>query len=85
VRQQWGYGRGHAFLYLKYADEAPWGWRQTAGAWADLGRSLARVGGALGRREGRDELSFAGLDFLRKLALRMGFAREALARGRLLL
>ncbi len=85
LRQQWGYGRGHAFLYLKYADEAPWGWRQTIGAWADLGRSLARLAAAVGRREDRDELAFVALDFMRKLALRIGFAREGLARGRLLL
>jgi cellulose synthase/poly-beta-1,6-N-acetylglucosamine synthase-like glycosyltransferase len=89
LRQQWGYGRGHAFLYMKYADEAPWGWRQTARAWGDLARSLARVAGTAPRtlagRETRDELSFVSLDFVRKLALRLGFAREALAHGRLLL
>ena len=89
LRQQWGYGRGHAFLYLKYADEAPWGWTQTARAWADVGRSLARVAATFPRTlngvDSREELSFATLELLRKLTLRLGFAREALARGRLLL
>ena len=86
LRQQWGYGRGHAFLYRKYADEAPWGWRQTARAWTDVGRSLALVARtaprALAGTETRDELSFVSLDFLRKLALRLGFVHEAVARGR---
>jgi glycosyltransferase involved in cell wall biosynthesis len=87
--QHWSYGRGHAFLYVKYRDEVPWGWRQTASVYADLGRTAGRVAataarGAVGR-SGRDELAFAWFDLVRKVAMRLGFAREALARGRLYL
>jgi glycosyltransferase involved in cell wall biosynthesis len=89
VKQQWGYGRGHAFLYLKYRDELPWGWRQTSGVYLDLAREVGRLGATAGRfaagRETRDELSFQSLEVLRKLALRLGFAHEALAHRRLLL
>ncbi|HSD11224.1 MAG TPA: glycosyltransferase, partial [Candidatus Binatia bacterium] len=45
-RQHWGYGRGHAYLYIKYRAETPWGWRQTRMSYADLGRSSARLAGA---------------------------------------
>lgn len=84
-RQQWGYGRGHAYLYIKYAADIPWGWRQSVTAYADLGRSAAAAAAAATRRvagrASRDDLHFATFDLLRKLALRGGFARESLARG----
>jgi glycosyltransferase involved in cell wall biosynthesis len=86
-RQQWGYGRGHAYLYDKYRDSIPWGWRQTVSVYRDLGKSAgALIAASLryaGGQERRDELEFRYFEFLRKLALRLGFAREALARGRL--
>jgi glycosyltransferase involved in cell wall biosynthesis len=86
-RQQFGYGRGHAYLYDKYSDSIPWGWRETRSVYRDLARSagaLATAGVRFARRrESRHELEFHWFEFLRKLALRLGFAREALARGRL--
>lgn len=88
-KQQYGYGRGHAYLYIKYEDEIPWGWRQTGKVYADLlaaGLSLAGAGlGRLAGRVGNDELEFAYFEFLKKLALRIGFAREAASRRRLYL
>jgi glycosyltransferase involved in cell wall biosynthesis len=88
-RQHWGYGRGHAYLYLKYREELPWGWEQTRQVYADL----ARTAGALttsGLRyaattDGREDLEFWYFELLRKLGLRLGFARESLAQGRLAL
>jgi glycosyltransferase involved in cell wall biosynthesis len=89
ARQQWGYGRGHAYLYIKYGDEIPWGWRQSARVYADL----ARTAGALGAtglayargRNGRDDFDFAWFELLRKLALRGGFVRQAISQGHLYL
>jgi glycosyltransferase involved in cell wall biosynthesis len=86
-KQQWTHGRGHAQLYLKYREEIPWGWRQSALAYRDV----ARTGGALARSAVRhrlrggdvDDLHFAYFEFLKKLAERLGFIRESLAQGRL--
>lgn len=84
-RQQWDYGRGHALLYIKYRDEIPWGFRQSRLAYLDLGRSTLALAAAglrwAGGRGRRDELAFRALDCVKKLAERLGFAREALARG----
>jgi glycosyltransferase involved in cell wall biosynthesis len=84
-RQQWDYGRGHALLYIKYREEIPWGLRQSGLAYLDLLRAagaLAVAGLARARRrDTRDELAFRALDCVKKLAERLGFAREALARG----
>jgi len=86
-KQQWGYGRGHAYLYMKYGDEIPWGWRQTARVYGDLavsaGSLLLGAGGFVAGRTGRDDLEFVYFELLKKTALRLGFAREALSRGRL--
>jgi GT2 family glycosyltransferase len=87
--QQWSYGRGHAFLYIKYAEDLPWGWRQTAQVYADLARSATRLL-ATGARyvvggSSKEDLWSHYLALLRKVALRLGFTREALSRGRLLL
>jgi glycosyltransferase involved in cell wall biosynthesis len=77
-RQQWNYGRGHAYLYEKYAAELPWTWRHRRQAWGDL----ARTAGALGTtglrratgRASRDDLEFHYFELVRKLASRLGFA-----------
>jgi glycosyltransferase involved in cell wall biosynthesis len=87
LRQQWSYGRGHAFLYIKYRDEIPWGWRQTASVWADLLRTASTLGAAgasraVGRKT-RSDLEFAWFEFLRKVALRAGFVRQAWSQGHL--
>lgn len=88
-RQQWSYGRGHAFLYIKYADDVPWGWRETTRVWGDLAASAGQVVRTGARRvvdrASADDLSFEYLALVRKLALRLGFATEALSRRRLLL
>ena len=88
-RQQWGYGRGHAYLYIKYSDELPWGWRQTGAVYADLARSAAGLAGATARRplggSTHEDVEFAYFELLRKVALRLGFAREALSQRRLYL
>jgi GT2 family glycosyltransferase len=89
LRQQWGYGRGHAYLYIKYGDEIPWGWRKSARVYADLARTLGAAGAAglafARRRKCRNDLEFAWFELLRKLALRAGFVRQAISQGRLYL
>jgi GT2 family glycosyltransferase len=88
-QQQWGYGRGHALLYIKYRQEIPWGWRQTVLAYRELALAawaLAKTGLRYSLRGGRREaLSFCYFEFLKKLAERLGFIRQALARGYLYL
>ncbi|MEK6276720.1 MAG: glycosyltransferase [Actinomycetota bacterium] len=85
LHQQWSYGRGHAFLYIKYRDEIPWGWPQTVSVYLDLlrtasGLGATTVGYLIGRRR-RDDLEFAGFELLRKVALRAGFIRQAFSQG----
>jgi GT2 family glycosyltransferase len=81
-RQQWNYGRGHAYLYRKYAAELPWTWRQRRQAWADVGRTTAALGAAGVRRvTGRgsqEDLEFHFFELVRKLASRLGFIRHRL-------
>ncbi len=88
-KQQWGYGRGHAYLYIKYRDEMPWGWAHTRKVYGDLARSgLVVLGCGMGYLRGRtekDDFHFACFQFLKKCAIRLGFAREALSRGYLYL
>jgi glycosyltransferase involved in cell wall biosynthesis len=88
-RQQWSYGRGHALLYIKYGEEIPWGWRQSVLAYTDLGKALVALGASVVRIGGgpdrRDEVAFRYLDCVRKVAERLGFARQAFAKGRLYL
>jgi glycosyltransferase involved in cell wall biosynthesis len=76
-RQQWNYGRGHAFLYRKYATELPWTWRQRRQAWGDLGRTAAALGVTGARcaagRGSRRDLEFHFFELIRKLASRLGF------------
>ena len=85
LQQQWSYGRGHAFLYIKYRDEIPWGWRQTVSVYVDLLRTASTLGGhaagyVIGRGR-REDLEFAGFELLRKAALRAGFIRQAVSQG----
>jgi len=84
--QQWGYGRGHAYLYIKYEDEIPWTWRKTFLAYADLGGAILEVARAGGRyavgRAGLEDVEFGWFELVRKVAIRLGFARESFARGR---
>ena len=83
--QHWNYGRGNALLQIKYGDEIPWGWRQGVSGYAEVARSvLALARGVLrfcGRRGSRDAVLFGFFDLVRRVAERLGFAREALARG----
>jgi glycosyltransferase involved in cell wall biosynthesis len=85
--QHWSYGRGHAFLYIKYRDEIPWGWRKTAQVYRDLAATAGRLAWTAGRltlgRGTREDFDSVYFEFLRKLAMRLGFAREALVRGHL--
>jgi GT2 family glycosyltransferase len=87
--QQWGYGRGHAYLYLKYRDELPWGRREIARVYRDLASTIARLAATAIRSPlgatTRAELEFQYFESVRKVALRLGFARESLARGKLML
>lgn len=87
--QHWGYGRGHAFLYWKYREDLPWGLEQTRQVYADLLKTAGHLTRSsvryLAGNNGRDELEFRYFEFLRKLGLRLGFARESLAHGRVAL
>ena len=82
-RQNWSYGRAHAYLYRKYRDELPWGREQRLQVYGDLARTTGRVAreGAryVARRDNREELEFCSFELLRKLALRLGFVRESLS------
>lgn len=85
--QHWSYGRGHAFLYMKYRREIPWGWRQTLQVYRDVAATGGRLALTATRRAtGRasaDDFDTVYFDLVRKVAMRLGFAREAIARGRL--
>ena len=84
-KQLWGYGRGHALLCIKYREELQWGWQQTGVAYRDLANSawtLAKAGLRYGlQRSPKENLVFCYLEFLHKLAYRLGFMRQALSRG----
>jgi GT2 family glycosyltransferase len=77
-RQQWGYGRGHAYLYDKYRAEIQWSWRQRMAAWGNVGTSAGNLAAAIARRAAgradRDELDFLYFELIRKLGARLGFA-----------
>jgi glycosyltransferase involved in cell wall biosynthesis len=87
--QHLGYGRGHAFLYWKYRDELPWGWKETRQVYVDLFKTAGRLTRSSVRyvaaNNGRDDLEFWYFEFLRKLGMRIGFVQESLARGRVAL
>jgi GT2 family glycosyltransferase len=90
-KQQWTRGRGHAQLYIKYRREIPWGWRQSVLAHRDVARAagaLVRSGLRYGRNRGvqqREDFYFCYFEFLKRLAERLGFIRQSLARGYLYL
>jgi GT2 family glycosyltransferase len=88
-KQQWNYGRSHALLYIKYREQIPWGWRQSVSAYRDLARSawtLAKSGLHVHQwRQEKEEIYFHYFEFLKKLAERLGFIRESIARGYLFL
>jgi GT2 family glycosyltransferase len=85
LKQQWNYGRGHALLYTKYRQEIPWGWRQSMSAYRDLARAagvLLKSGLRRALQSGQQEdFDFYYFEFLKKLAERLGFLRQNLARG----
>ncbi len=87
VRQQWGYGRGHAYLYAKYRDDLQWTWRQAARVYGDLAVTTWSLGAVAlrhaARRDRAEDLHFLSFEVLRKLALRGGFLHEAVSRHRL--
>ena len=84
-RQQWSYGRGHALLYIKYRQEIPWGWRQSLLAYRGLGEAFIAIASAAVKyrfqRCDMEEFHFRYFEFLKRLAERLGFLRESLARG----
>lgn len=89
LTQQWNYGRGHALLYIKYREEIPWGWRQSALAYRDLARAAgALVTSGLRSTDGhtrREELGYRYFEFLKRVAERLGFIRQSVAEGYLYL
>ena len=86
IRQQFNYGRGHAYLYGKYAAELPWTWRQRRQAWGDVARTSAALGAAGARRAvgraRRADVEFQYFELVRKLASRVGFAWHRIGQGR---
>jgi glycosyltransferase involved in cell wall biosynthesis len=80
-RQQVRYGRGHAMLYIKYRQEIPWGWRQSAQVNKDLmsaGWALMKTGlFRLLRGSSKEDLYFCYFEFLKKFAERIGFISES--------
>jgi len=82
LAQQWNYGRGHALLYIKYRQEIPWGWRQSALAYRDLARAAGALVASALRRE---EVAYRYFEFLKRVAERLGFVRQSLAEGYLYL
>ena len=69
-RQQRGYGRGQALLYLRYPDLLAWNWAREMAAW---GRLAALVPGAL-VRPGDAGLVRRGT-LIKQLGYRVGFVR----------
>ncbi len=85
--QQMRGGRGRALMWRRYSPYLEWGWRDELGAWRDLGsgawRVLKTAGLSLRRNpQGRARLSEAYVDFVRKLAQRVGFVAGTLGSRR---
>jgi len=89
IKQQWNYGRSHALLYIKYRQDIQWGWRQSASAYRDLGRSawilVKSVLHTIRGKQDKEDFYFHYFEFLKKLVERLGFIRESLSRGYLYL
>ena len=84
--QQMRNGRGLAILQAKYPARLPWGWRKETRAWGLVAghawraaRATVRNGFQRGKDVDAHDLYFT---FLKNLAVRFGFLRGALYRGR---
>jgi GT2 family glycosyltransferase len=72
-------GRAQAILWKKYRSQVRWGAREEWLAWLDLSRSAVVAAAALARADRRGgKRSVSDMDFVRKLAQRIGFVRGAL-------
>ena len=84
--QQMRDGRSLAILQAKYPSRLPWGWRKEARAWglvAGHAWRAARAAVRNGLQRGRDvDAHERYFTFLKNLAVRIGFLRGALYRGR---
>jgi len=75
--QYWGYGKGQSILCRKYPHKVNWDWRRECNAYRDLLRLLVVCGrawvgsGTNGRNS--DAAVYQRLEFVRKLAERLGF------------
>ena len=81
--QQMRGGRGRALMCRRYSAYLEWGWRDELGAWRDLGSGawgvVKTAGSSLGSDpDGRGRISEAYVDFVRKLAQRVGFVAGTL-------
>lgn len=80
VRQQYAYGRGHALLYSKYRNEVTWGFENARTAYRDLARSgwhlVRHIAPWQSGRSSNDEFYYLYFEFLKKMAERIGFARQ---------
>jgi O-antigen biosynthesis protein len=77
VRQQMRDGRGQALIRRKYGDQLRWGAAEEARAWTDLGAAACRALRAGAGRGG--DLEHHWLDFVRRLAQRVGFLHGTVA------
>ena len=82
--QHMRYGRGRAILRTKHPERAPWGWRKELQAWGIVvgiawitTRAAIRYWLGSGKKT---DVYDAYFTFLRRLAIRVGFIRETLAR-----
>lgn len=76
ARQHFRYGRGQAVLTRLYADDFPWDLRVEVRAWLDLGSAVPRL---IRAALGGGAAEYEALDFVRRLAQRLGFASGVLA------
>ena len=80
--QQMRGGRGRALMCRRYSAQLDWGWGDELGAWRDLGtgawRVLKTAGSSAVNCGGRGRLADAYVDFVRKLAQRVGFVAGTL-------
>ena len=86
ISQQTRNGRGIAILRAKYPARLPWSWRQELRAWSAVAGFawIATRAAIRYRLQGGKKMDVydAYFTFLRKLAVRVGFLRGTLARGR---